>query len=884
MLKFCAESSYDGLMMRYVALIFLLALSGNSVWAEGIFVPVNQTLQPAGLQVELPGLRPQVIALSPDGKILVTSGKTDELIVVAPETGKILQRVALPSGSAKVEEATSTRILEPDKGGQASYTGLIFSPNGSRIYLSAVNGSIKVFGVNAKHSVRALGSFVLAANRKRHHASEIPTGLAISADGKNLYVAWNVANELVELDAATGKTLRTFDAGNLPYGVALASGKIYVSNWGGRRVDANSLTGKIGSSGMVRVDARHIANEGSVTIVDLMVGQVKKEMMVGQHPSAVTVSPDGRHVAVANDNSDSVTVIDTRTDEIVETISLRWHDGDLFGASPNALTFDAKGKILYVCNGGQNAVAVVDFDPGKSKIAGLIPTGWFPGAIAYDAVRRAVYVANIKGKGSGQSDAKGHKGEFNSHQFFGTLSLIPLGNKSELEKQTTVVLESFRREVIEEAMLPARADAKPRPVPERAGEPSPIKHVIYIIKENRTYDQVLGDMKEGNGDADLCVFGEKVTPNQHKMSRDFILLDNTCCSGVLSADGHQWCDESLATAYMEKSFAGFPRSYPDGMDGGVDSMAYSPSGFIWDNVLSHGKTMRNYGEFTSGGVRWKDPKRKGSPSFVDTYRDFLRGTGLTVVYSTANIPTFAPYLATNSVGWSMEVPDVFRAAKFGEDLKRFEREGAMPNFIIMCLPNDHTSGTRQRGPTPAARVADNDLAMGQILESLSHSIFWKDTCLFAIEDDPQAGWDHVSSYRTTAYVASAYTKRHVTIHHSYNQTSVIRTMELMLGLPPMNQMDASATPMSECFNDEPDLTPFTSVPNQVPLDQLNPLARNIGDPQQRLYALASNRLSLREADKCPEDLLNRILWNAQKGSSAPYPAWAVTAGVKDADD
>ncbi len=864
------------------SIVFTLLIPAT-VMAEPVSVPVNQILQPAGLQVDLSGLRPQVIALSPDGKILATSGKTGELIVLTPDTGKILQRVALPSDSLKVQEAVSPRILAPDRNGQVSYNGLVFSPDGSRLYLSAVNGSIKVFGINAHHIVQALGSFVLAPHSGRHHASEIPTGLALSPDGKKLYVALNVANQLAELEAATGKILREFNVGNLPYGVVLANGKIYVSYWGGRRVDATSFTGKIGSTGTVRVDARHIANEGSVTIVDLTLGKVKKEIMVGLHPSAVAVSPDGRHMVVANDNSDSVTVIDTRTDEIVETISLRWHDGDLFGASPNALTFDAKGKNLYVCNGGQNAVAVVAFDPGKSKILGLIPTGWFPGAITYDAERRAVYVANIKGKGSGQPDAEGHKGEFNSHQFFGTLSLIPLGGKSELEKQTTVVLESFRREVIEQAMLPPRADAKPKPVPERSSEPSPIKHVIYIIKENRTYDQVLGDMKEGNGNSDLCVFGERVTPNQHKMSREFVLLDNTCCSGVLSADGHQWCDESMATAYMEKSFCGFPRSYPDGMDGGVDSMAYSPAGFIWDNVLSHGQTMRNYGEFTSGGVRWRDPKRKGEPSFVDAYQDFLKGGNQTVVYSRANIPTFAPYLATNSVGWSMEVPDVFRAAKFSEDLKRFEHEDAMPNFIIMCLPNDHTSGTRERGPTPAARVADNDLAMGQILEALSHSIFWKDTCLFAIEDDPQAGWDHVSSYRTTAYVASAYTKRHTTIHHSYNQTSVIRTMELILGLPPMNQMDASATPMFECFTDVPDLTPFNAVPNQIPLDQLNPLARNIGDPQKRLYALTSNRLPLREADKCPEDLLNRILWNAQKGS-APYPVWAITPGAKDADD
>ncbi|MCL5098472.1 MAG: phosphoesterase, partial [Candidatus Omnitrophica bacterium] len=273
-----------------------------------------------------------------------------------------------------------------------------------------------------------------------------------------------------------------------------------------------------------------------------------------------------------------------------------------------------------------------------------------------------------------------------------------------------------------------------------------------MIKENRTYDQILGDMTEGDGDPALCVFGENVTPNQHKICRDFVLLDNIYCSGILSADGHQWSDSAFATDYMEKSFAGFPRSYPDGMeDGAIDALAYSPAGFIWDNALAHGKSLRDYGEFTIGVVHWTDSNKKGMPTFLDYYRDFVDQTGLIHIGSRPTIPSLGPYINAETIGWNLDVPDAFRAAQFIKEFRQFERDGKLPSLILICLPDDHTSGTRPGSPTPAAQVADNDLAFGQIVEAVSHSVFWKDTCIFAIEDDPQNGWDHVNSFRTTAY-------------------------------------------------------------------------------------------------------------------------------------
>jgi len=310
-------------------------------------------------------------------------------------------------------------------------------------------------------------------------------------------------------------------------------------------------------------------------------------------------------------------------------------------------------------------------------------------------------------------------------------------------------------------------------------------------------------------------------------------------------------------------------------------MAYSPAGFIWDDAIAHGKSLRDYGEYTDAHKQWNDPARKGSPSFLDLYREWTEGTKTISLWSTPNIESLRDYVATNTIGWDLDVPDVFRAAQFINDLKEFETTGHFPALVIISLPNDHTSGARPNSPTPAAQVADNDLALGRIVQAVSHSPFWKDTCLFAIEDDPQSGWDHVSGYRTTAYVASAFAKRGQVVSTQYNQTSILRTIELMLGLPPMNQMDATATPMFDCFMDTPDLTPFEAVPNTVPLDQMNPAPKRISDRLLRKDAYVSARLPLGKPDQCPDDLLNRILWRATKGPRTPYPDWAVKAGDDD---
>ncbi len=836
-----------------------------------LVLPVNQEVTPAGIQVVLPGLRPQMLALSPDGRLALTSGKTAELVGVDPETGQIRQRVAFPAEAQAVPDPVSPQILAPDTQALGSYTGLVFSPDGRWVVLSNVQGSLKVFRVEGQE-VFPSHTLALPPAQAPQRKAEIPAGLAFSRDGKRLYVALNLGNGLAELAWPSGQLLRRFEVGVAPYDVALVGMKAYVSNWGGRRPGPGDSVGPAGRGTLVRVDDRGIASEGSVSVVDLEKGILKTELLTGRLASALAVHPKGRYLVCANAGDDTLSVIDTRSDTLVETIWARSGPSDPYGASPNALAFAPDGRTLYVANGTQNAVAVVAFDPKdrESRIQGLIPVGWFPGALALRG--RTLLVANVKGLAL----KEGPKGGFNSHQYTGSLTLVDLPGPKELPRLTAQVGLNLRQARIREAFLPPRPHQPPRPVPERIGEPSPIQHIVYVIKENRTYDQVLGALGKGNGDPRLCIFGEEVTPNQHKLAREFVLLDNTCCSGILSADGHQWSTTAFGNDYLERSFAGWPRSYPDGLaEEEQDALAYAPSGFIWDRVLAAGKSLRVFGEFTATQVTWADG-RKGTPSWMDCWKALQGKTGEVVVRAEPSVPPLGPHLVRHAPGWAAQVPDQWRAEVFLQELAKFEAQGTFPNLVILYLPNDHTSGTAVGFPTPAASVADNDLAFGRVVEALSRSSFWKSMVVMAIEDDPQAGWDHVTGYRTTAYVAGPYVKRGAVVSEPYNTTSLLRTMEQILGLRPMNAFDASATPMGACFTETPDFRPFQSVPNRVPLDQMNPDPKALKDPLLRSQSLQSSRLDLRRVDACPEDVLNRILWHAQKGSSAPYPLWAIT--------
>jgi YVTN family beta-propeller protein len=820
-------------------------------------VVTNQILSPLGEQIVFPS-RPSAVAISPNRQWL----------------GLLCHNKVLLIDLEKKEVKSSAAI-------SGSFTGIAFSRDGKKIYASSLKGLIEVHAVSDEGKLEALPTIHLPTSPKGKAPDPIPAGLALDPKQDHLWVVLNLRNSVVEIDLADGHVLREIPVGNAPYDLVCANGKLYVSNWAGRIPSTGDPMGPSGSAPKVRVDPQsNIASEGSISVVDPVEGKTTQEIVVGAHASGLATSPEDHYVCVANANSDTVSVIDTANNNVLESISTRPAPDLLFGSAPNALTFSADGKTIYISNGTNNAVAVVAFDPPHSRMLGCFPTGWYPAGLAVDPERKALVVANIKGNGKQSTESKSKKKVkgnnvygYNSRDHLGTVSIVPLPTPEDLPRHTATVLENNRLSVARLADLKPRKDIAPLPVPERVGEPSVIKHVLYIIKENRTYDQVFGDIPQGEGNPEFCIFGKEITPNQHKLAEEFVLLDNFYCCGVLSADGHQWTNEAYATDYIEKSFGGWPRSYP--YDGG-DALAYAQSGFIWDNALAHGKSLRIYGEFVSASIRWKDHSIKQKPAFLDCYNDHLKGTGKIDIRAKATIKTLEPYVCPSAIGFPSIVPDQHRVDQFLHELKDFEQKGEMPNLMIMSLPNDHTSGTSPGMPTPEASVADNDLALGRIVEAISRSKFWRETCIFVVEDDPQAGFDHIDGHRTIGQVISPYTRRRGVDSTNYNQASMVRTIEQVLGLPPMNQIDASATPMASCFSNKPDLTPYEVLKNNIPLDRMNPQVSEIKDARQRHWAEVSMTLPLDEVDKADEDTLNRILWHSQRGRDDTYPAWAVS--------
>jgi YVTN family beta-propeller protein len=823
-----------------------------------IVVPTNQILQPAGKQVAFPG-RPVALLALDGGKTLVVKNMRD-LTFIDVATAQVKETLPTPGRGSDRPGFSVVGLAERE--------GVIYASGADDHVRVARRGADGHYVWDEPLTLPGTPPGVTDPVRKRDDPH--PAGMAV-LDGKLLVTATR-ANAVHVFDLASRRLEQTVPVGVAPYTVlAVRADKAYVSNWGGdppRPGEPQRLT----SGSPVHVDPRtDVADRGSVSVLQKAdeAWHCVKSIQVGLHPSGMTASRGGRFLYVANAASDTVSVIDTTTDRILETINCRPEARLPFGSGSNALALSPDGATLYVANGTNNCVAVVRLGrlsyasgvgPAQSAIAGLIPTGWYPGAVRVSPDGKHLYVANVKGHGALSQPRAKEKGH-NSHDHLGTVSLIDVPAAAELARLTEQVNAGNRLTYSLAGLEKPRPGVKPVVVPERHGEPSVIEHVVYIIKENRTYDQVFGDMKEGNGDPKLCIFGETVTPNQHKLARDFVLLDNFYCSGVLSADGHSWVNTAYVTDYLEKAFGGFTRSYPDD---GRDPLAFAPTGFLWDNALAHGKTIRNYGEavaelaYTPKGTTW-----------ADMYRDFTTGARKIPINITINKPAIVPFTHPAYPYFPLTLPDVYRAELFLEDLKTFEQKGAMPQFVTMSLPCNHTEGTKPGWPTPRAMVADNDLALGRIVEGISKSKFWATTCIFVVEDDPQNGFDHVDGHRTVALAISPYTRRKAVDSTCYNQTGMVKSIELMLGLPPMNQMDLAATPMRNCFRADPDVTPYMHVANRVALDEMNkPLAQL--DGKAREWAKKSLELNLDEGDAADEDTLNRIIWFSVRGEE-PYP-------------
>jgi len=710
----------------------------------------------------------------------------------------------------------------------------------------------------------------------------LPNEVAVNEENNHnyLYVILNGNNQIVKIDLENQQTIWTKPTGVAPYGITIVGYKIYVTNWAGKQPSDSSEQETAGVPyGKVFINSKTGAiNNGTVSIFDLN-GSLIKEIEVGLHPNDIIHNRDNRFVFVSNANSDDITVMDTRKDTIVETIPVKLFSGNngFIGDSPGGLALGNGDSTMFVANGLDNAIAVISLgneSPNKKEksfVKGFIPTEAYPSGI--EIVNNTLFVTNLEGEGSRVNSQEIKKenpsanvpqtnaGAYNSHKQKATLSIIPIPNGKNLIANTEKVQKlnlTFRAQL---ARVLPRPNAEPKPVPERIGEPSVFKHVIYIIKENRTYDQILGDMKEGNGREDLCIYGNKITPNEHQLAKDFLLLDNYYVSGKSSAEGHQWTDAAMVTDYVERNVGAWFRSYPHVQ---TDALVYDKNGFIWNNATSHGKTVRIYGEACT-------PQFQSGMTWTKIYDDYKNGKPFGFTNS-STISAVRPLMSANYPCYdSHKISDQIRASAFIKELKEYEKmpDDQLPQLMILALPADHTGGTAPGLPTPRAMVADNDLALGRIIEALTKSRFWKNTVVFVTEDDSQSGWDHISAYRTTGFVISSYSRLQQSVHTNYNQTCIVRTIEQILGIPPMNAMDATALPMFKCFSDHASDFVYHTVPNQIPLNEMNP-SLTLLKGKSLYYAKQSLRPEFEHIDGGNDDLLNKIIWFDAKGKQS-YP-------------
>jgi YVTN family beta-propeller protein len=606
----------------------------------------------------------------------------------------------------------------------------------------------------------------------------------------------------------------------------------------------------------------------SIAVIDLKTEKVVAHWPAGEHPCELVLRRDGKFLFVANANDNTVSVIETSTGRTLENIWVTLFPQSPRGATPNSLALSPDQKTLYVANANINAVGVFDVEnPGKSRSLGFVPTGWYPTSVRVTPDGKRLLISNGKGNiamanPEGPQPVKSKTKKKGDSQYIGglmkgTLSLVDLPTKDQFTQQ----MAAWTADVLK--CTPLRADAavgakrpEGNPIPARPGDSSPIKHCIYIVKENRTYDQVFGDIAEGNGDANLCLFPERVTPNLHRLVRQFVLLDNFYADAEVSADGHEWSMAGYATDFVEKTWplnyghrkSKFP--YPSEGDFPIAAPA---SGYLWDCAQAAGVSYRSYGEFV------QNPDATNQPA--KTKLKALQGH-------------FDPWYRS----FDLDYADDLRADRFISEMKRFEQEGDMPQLQIVRLPNDHTHGVSAGKLTPSAYVAENDAAVGKLVEAVSHSKFWTNTAVFIIEDDAQNGPDHVDAHRTEALVISPYTRHGVVDSTLYSTTSMLRTMELILGLQPMTQFDAAATPMFNSFQPVADASPYLAVPAKVNLRATNSLAA-WGGKQKFNYA---------REDANDDFKFNEVIWRSVKGAGQPMPApthagFVITTSQLDTD-
>ena len=777
--------------------------------SKRVHLPNGWSLTPVGKSLPLGDL-PLNIAVSPSKKYLAVTNN-----------GQSTQSLQLID--VKSERVRSTVVIPK------SWYGLKFSADEKFLYASGGNDNwILKYAVQNNRLV--LKDSIKLGQPWPYKIS--PTGIDIDDTRNLLYVVTQENDSLYVVDLKTKKTIRGKQLGGEGYSCVLSPDKklLYISCWGCDRV----------------------------YIYNTQVGEFSGEIPVGDNPNEICLSKNGTYLFVANANDNSVSVINTGERKVIETLNAALYPNSPSGSTSNGVALSEDEKTLYIANADNNCLAVFDVSsPGKSKSRGFIPTGWYPTNVK--VIGSKIFVANGKGFSSmanpfgpnpvrREGDVVWHGSDTSRSEqyigglFKGKLSIINTPSEKQLSVYSQAVYNNTPYSKEKESIGKGEPG---NPIPMKVGDKSPIKYVFYIIKENRTYDQVMGDLKIGNGDASLVLFGEKITPNQHKLVKEFVLLDNFYCDGEVSADGHNWSMGGYATDYLEKHW---PTSYGD-RGGNYDAegtreIANNKNGFIWDHCKRNGVSYRTYGEF------------------ADDYK--------------ANIPVLEHHFCPYYTSWDQRVRDTTRFYQWRREFDSLLAANAVPQFNSLRFINDHTEGLAHDRPTPFSHVADNDWAVGLFIEHLSKSKIWKESAVFIVEDDAQNGPDHVDAHRTTAYVAGGFVKRGYVDHTMYSTSSILRTLELILGMPPMTQYDAAAEPMWRCFSSTLNLTPFTSVPAQIDITQRN-MAMN--EWQRR-----SEKFNFTKEDAVPDMEFNLVLWHGIKGDDVPLPAPRRAAFVRTREE
>jgi len=773
-------------------------------------LPNGWTIAPAGRSLQV-GDFPMSMVATPDGRYLVISNNgwsKPSLTIVDTEQQYVKARMPIDH----------------------AWLGLAWHPDGRRLYSSgAAQNTVNAFAY-ASGGLKTAGQFVLAPP-----AIQLPPGtrdlagtgfiggLAVNAAGTRIYATHVLGRAISVVDLASGRVLKTASLPAEPYTVLLSpdGSRVLVSLWGGARVMA--------------LDPETLA--------------IKAEVVVGEHPNPMVLTHDGSRLFVACASTNRVWAVDWPSLTAREQISVTPFPNAPPGTTPNALAVSPDGRTLAVANADNNTVALVDIrTPGASQVSGFIPTGWYPTAVLFSKDGGRLFVLNGKGL-AGEANPRGPQpvsptadGRYAGQILQGALSIILVPGDTALKAHTARVV-SISAYTDAKRLTPSNPPVA-SPIPKAVGDPSPIAHVFYVIRENRTYDQILGDLPQGNGDATLTLFGEDTTPNAHALAREFVLLDNFYVDAEVSYDGHAFSTGAYATDAVEKIW---PTNY--GRRGGAylseggwgdrnpyGNLSAPPAGYLWDFAARAGKTVRSYGEFAEFGP-----------------------DGAMV----ATVPGLKGKVHPGYPAYNLDIPDNRRVDVWLEEFRAFEKNGQLPHLNIIRLGNDHTYGTREGKPTPRAMVAENDLALGRLVEAISHSRYWNESAIFVLEDDAQNGPDHVDSHRSPAFVVSPFARRAAVDSTMYTTSGMLRTMELILGLPPMSQYDAAATPMYHAFQPTPDPAPFVARPARIRLDEVTGGAA---------WGVAASRaMNFAEADMTPEYELNEILWKSVHGASSPMP-------------